>query len=281
MTTVPIGAAASAARDKYYVYRPMLDLIGYTEGTDAPKGRGYNETLGYGIMLDGRTTKGKGPTVDLVSMTLDQVDKLQSRMLKDPDNRKLNSSAIGRYQIVRTTLRSIRKTLSLSASALFDKDMQDRCGCYLLGLRGIDKYLAGRLSEDTLINNLAQEWASLPTTKGTGYYGGQRAAVKPERVRLALAAVRKRHAEGQAVREVDRPVVPEAVEKKVKEKSGFWQWLTGLFGSGALGLGWLAGMDWQAILAGGVVLLVILLVLVALRSQIIAAVREIKAEVAG
>lgn len=225
--------------------------------------------------------KGKGPTVDLVSMTLDQVDKLQTRMLKDPDNRKLNSSAIGRYQIVRTRMRAIRKQLPnrYPGSRLFDADCQDEMACYLLGLRGIDKYLAGRLSEDTLLNNLAQEWASLPTTKGTGHYGGQRAAVKPERVRLALAAVKKRHAEGQAVREVE--VVPEAVEKKVKEKSGFWQWLTGLFGSGALGLGWLAGMDWQAILAGGVVLIVILLVLVALRSQIIAAVREIKAEVAG
>lgn len=33
--------------DKYRVYRPLLNLIGFTEGTD--KGDGYNETLGYGI----------------------------------------------------------------------------------------------------------------------------------------------------------------------------------------------------------------------------------------
>ena len=56
--TAPQGA------DKYYVYRPLLDLIGLSEGTD--KGRGYNETLGYGIMLDGKVTKGKGPIIDLV-----------------------------------------------------------------------------------------------------------------------------------------------------------------------------------------------------------------------
>ncbi|RWO40084.1 MAG: hypothetical protein EOS12_27020 [Mesorhizobium sp.] len=80
---------------------------------------------------------------------------------------------------------------------------------------------------------------------------------------------------------VDKPVVPEQVEQKVKEKSGFLSWLTGLFGSGAIGLGWLAGMDWQAVLAGGVVLLVFLLVLLLLRSQIISAVRQIKAEVGG
>lgn len=35
--------------DKYHVCRPLLDLIGKSEGTD--KGRGYNETLGYGASI--------------------------------------------------------------------------------------------------------------------------------------------------------------------------------------------------------------------------------------
>lgn len=80
--------------------------------------------------------------------------------------------------------------------------------------------------------------------------------------------------------EVEKPVVPEKVETKVKEKSGFWQWLTGLLGSGALGFGWLAGMDWEAIVAGGAVLIVMLVILLLMRRQIVAAVKEIKAEVA-
>lgn len=274
MDTVPSGAAKAAARDKYYVYRPLLDLIGHTEGTD--KGDGYNETLAYG--------KFTGGNVNLVGMTLKEVDALQTKMLRHPGN-SFNSSAIGRYQIVRTTLRDIRKKLDLSASALFDQDMQDRCACYLLGLRGIDKYLAGRLSEDTLINNLAQEWASLPTTAGTGAYSGQRAAATVDRVRAVLAAVRSRHMAGQPVREVpvpvEKPVVPEKVEEKVKEKTGFWGWLTGLFSSGALGLGWLAGMDWQAIVAIGGVVLVFLVVLLVMRRQIIAAVQEIRTVAEG
>ena len=83
------------------------------------------------------------------------------------------------------------------------------------------------------------------------------------------------------VQKVEKPVVPEKVEKQVKEKSGFWQWLTGLFGSGALGLGWLAGMDWQAVVAGGAVLIVMLVILLLMRRQIVAAVKEIKAEVAN
>ena len=269
--------------DKYRVYRPVLDLLGHSEGTD--RGDGYNETLGYGIMLDGRVSKGKGTDVILTAMTLDQVDKLQTRMLKDPDNSRLNSSACGRYQIVRTTMRAIRKALGLTGAELFDEDMQDRMACYLLGLRGVDKWLAGRLHLNTLLLNLAQEWASLPTPEGRGYYGGQRASVSVDEVKRVLSRVRSLHLEGQPKQiekvPVPRPTVPEEVEQKVKEKSGFWQWLTGLLGSGALGLGWLTGMDWKAIAAGGGVLVVVILVLVILRSQIVAAVREIKGAVEG
>lgn len=125
--------------DKYYVYRPLLDLIGLTEGTDQRRGggpaRGYNETLAYGRLTGG--------DVDLVSMTLTQIDALQTRMLQHKQN-IWNSSAVGRYQIVRTTLRSIRRTLPdrYRATRLYDADCQDEMACFLLGQRGIDKYLA-------------------------------------------------------------------------------------------------------------------------------------------
>lgn len=93
MTNVPTGAG-----DRYYVYRPLLDLIGLTEGTD--KGRGYNETLAYGRLTGG--------PVDLTGMTLTQIDGLQTRMLQHKSN-VWNSSTAGRYQIVHTTMRAIRK----------------------------------------------------------------------------------------------------------------------------------------------------------------------------
>lgn len=80
--------------------------------------------------------------------------------------------------------------------------------------------------------------------------------------------------------EVPKPVVPEKVEQKVKEKSNRWNWITSILGGGGIGLGWLTGMDWQAIVAGGVVLIIVMLILLLLRSQIISAVRDIKAEVA-
>lgn len=254
--------------DKYYVYRPLLDLIGYTEGTDEK--RGYNETLAYGAYTGG--------DVDLVSMTLAQIDDLQTKMLAHPKN-KWNSSAIGRYQIVRTTLRTIKSTLKLSDSLKFDRDMQDRCACYLLGLRGIDKYLSGRLDENTLIDNLAQEWASLPTTKDKGYYSGQNARVKSPRVREVLAQVRARHKQGQPVEivEVEKPVVPEAVETAVKKKFNLFAWIGGVLGGGGgAGIAALAGFDWQALAVLFFGAAVFIVVGLAFRHWLISAIKDIK-----
>ena len=268
---LPTGAANPAAPDKYHVYRPLLDLIGFAEGTD--RKRGYNETLAYGAYAGG--------DVDLVGMTLQEIDALQTRMLKHPKN-SLNSSALGRYQIVRTTLRAIRKTLGLPPTALFDAAMQDRCACYLLGLRGIDKYLAGRLSEATLIANLAREWASLPTVFGKGAYADQKAAVKPDRVRQVLAEVRKRHAATQPARkivierEIDRPVIPHTVDAEIRKRTDQWSWITSILGSGGAGLAAFAGMDWQTVTAIGALALGGLVIALLLRRQIVCAVQDVR-----
>jgi len=253
--------------DPFFVYRPLLDLIGFTEGTD--KGRGYNETLAYGAYTGG--------DVDLVSMTLNQIDALQTKMLKHPKN-KLRSSALGRYQIIRTTLRTLRQLMGLTGAELFDRDCQDRMACFLLGQRGVDKYLAGRLKEDTLLFNLAMEWASLPTPAGKGFYGGQHAAVQPARVRQALAEVKRRHAAGQPG---PKEVVPEAVEEKVKEKTSFWQKVISFFtGGGGIGA-MFYGVDWQTLaLILGAGLVAALLVLL-LRRQLINAVGDIRDAVRG
>ena len=121
-----LGALASKdapeAPDKGF-----LDLIGHAEGTD--KGRGYNESLAYGAFTGGPR--------NLVGMTLDEIDQLQGQMLRHPDN-KFNSSALGRYQIVRKTLRGLRKNLGLDGSEYFDANMQDQLAQELMRQRGND-----------------------------------------------------------------------------------------------------------------------------------------------
>ncbi len=75
---------------------------------------------------------------------------------------------------------------------------------------------------------------------------------------------------------VPKPVVPETVEEKVKEKTGLWQKLTGFFGAGGVGGGLLWGVDWQtlAVIAGAAILVLLLIVL--LRRHIVNAVKDIR-----
>lgn len=130
-TVVPdLGGAASDLKDasaglKHATSGGMLDMIGYAEGTD--KGRGYNETLGYGAFTGG--------PVNLVNMTLQQVMALQSQMLRNPAN-SFNSSAVGRYQITRTTLQGLINQLNLDPEQQFTPALQDRLASVLIARRG-------------------------------------------------------------------------------------------------------------------------------------------------
>jgi len=161
-------------------YKEILDLIGTTEGTD--RGRGYNETLSYGAFTNG--------PVNLVAMTLDEIDALQTEMLRHPKN-TLNSSAVGRYQIVRKTLKMLRKLLGLTGQELFDAAMQDKLAKALLDGRGYQKWANGLISDRQFQVNLSFEWASLtnPAT-GRGSYKGQNAQIKLSVQQAALDRAR-------------------------------------------------------------------------------------------
>lgn len=195
---------------------PILNLIGHTEGTD--EGRGYNETLGYGAYTGGDK--------DLTKMTLGDIKKLQSQMLAHPDN-KWNSSALGRYQIVGKTLRTLQQQMKLSDSVLFDEKTQDAMAMQLLKGRGYDDWMAGKISDATFMNNLAKEWASLPTTAGKGYYDGQKARVGTDSVLTAFAAMKApKESPFDAILTPQATKPNPAVYKKIPEKevAQFLEW---------------------------------------------------------
>jgi putative chitinase len=77
----------------------------------------------------------------------------------------------------------------------------------------------------------------------------------------------------------DKPVVPEKIEEDVKRRSGLWEKITGgSFGIGGLGAA-VFGMDWQtiaAVLGAGVVLVALIVVF---RQQLIATIKDVRAEV--
>lgn len=160
--------------------KPILDLIGFTEGTD--RGDGYNETLAYGAFTNG--------DVVLTEMTLAEIEALQTEMLRHPDN-SWNSSAIGRYQIVRTTLNTLKQNLDLGDDRLFNAELQDRLAVELLRGRGYNDWTEGRMSNERFALNLSKEWASLPNPHtGVGFYPGQHAAVSYAEVEMVFDEVR-------------------------------------------------------------------------------------------
>ena len=121
-------------------FRPLLDFIAFHEGTAKRPGGGYNTSLSFGAFTGGEQ--------NLAGMTLDQIDALQKSMLAHPANH-FNSSALGRYQIVRSTLLGLRQKLGLGGGLLYSPALQDRLGAALVERRGRD------------VTGLRNEWASL------------------------------------------------------------------------------------------------------------------------
>ena len=138
----PVGPGANPSD-----YKAVLDFIAQSEGTANREGGGYNTSLSYGRLLPG------GAEQNLTGKTLDEIDGLQTHMLRNPANR-WNSSAIGRYQIVRKTLRGLRRQLGLKGSERYDEAMQDRLAAELARARGPNAHALGK------------EWASLTGSKG-------------------------------------------------------------------------------------------------------------------
>jgi muramidase (phage lysozyme) len=88
------------------------------------------------------------------------------------------SSASGRYQFMKATLMGLAKELRLQAAQVMDGNLQDRLGYHLLKRRGYDRWIAGQMTDNQFMLNLAKEWASLPVPfdvngrkKGQSYYG--------------------------------------------------------------------------------------------------------------
>jgi len=77
----------------------------------------------------------------------------------------------------------------------------------------------------------------------------------------------------------EKPVVPVAVDKQVKEKTNQSGWLIGILGSVGTALTGLFGQDWQTVVAVGGVAIAALVLLILLRHQIIAAVKDIRGAV--
>lgn len=80
--------------------------------------------------------------------------------------------AIGRYQFIPKTLRSLMRQGRINASTQFSPALQDRLADRLLADAGFAKFACGRMGRHDFMNNLARIWAGLPASNGRSVYAG-------------------------------------------------------------------------------------------------------------
>ena len=136
--------------------------------------------------------------IRVTKLSLAEVQELQCTQYK----KAVKSSATGRYQFMYATLRGLIAELKLNAKTQkLDSDLQDRLAYHLLKRRGIDQWIAGKLTNTQFALRLAQEWASLPVLsctprkgkraaeRGESYYVGDdlnKSLIRPEQVEAML-----------------------------------------------------------------------------------------------
>lgn len=110
---------------------------------------------------------------DFSTYRLDRIYNFQAQMLRnDP-----RSTAIGRYQFLRRTLKALQAKHDLPSSTLFTPELQDRWAVDLLVGRGYRAWWRGAITDAEFARMLSMEWASLPDplNGGRSHYDGDRA----------------------------------------------------------------------------------------------------------
>lgn len=128
-------------------YRPLLNLIAKAES------RGnYNAYFG----------NASNSTIDFTSMTIAEVLNWQAEYVRKGSP----SSAVGRYQILNTTLSGLVDGHTINKNQRYDKETQDTLAVKLLERRGSIAYVNKEISQKEFAANIAKEWASLPKVVG-------------------------------------------------------------------------------------------------------------------
>lgn len=100
--------------------------------------------------------------------------------------------AIGRYQIIPSTLRDLVEDMALSSDEVFSPDLQDRMALELLMKAGYGGFLEGQIARGKFMDNLARVWAGLPTASGKSHYhgyAGNRATITRSRFEREMARI--------------------------------------------------------------------------------------------
>lgn len=139
----------------------ILDFIaGGVPGNPSGESFGnYNAVIGNAHATD-----------DLGQKTLDGIYTLMADLLEAGRP----STAVGRYQIIRKTLKALQTRKQLLGTALFTPKLQDSLAVALMVGRGYPLWWDGKMSDADFAHGLSCEWASLPDPRagGRSHYDG-------------------------------------------------------------------------------------------------------------
>lgn len=203
--------------------KSLLDVI---RSEEAPKG--------YGQIYGG--AKGVSLATDVSKMKLKDVRALQDKMLAKGSA----SSAVGGYQFIKKTLIATMSQMKLTGDEYWTPGLQDQMAVHLMNGRGLQSYLASKITAVEFANNLAKEWASVPVVSRIK---GHNRTVNPGETYYAGDGLNKAHHDPKAILklvealtatpkpvEPTPPVQPPAPPPPAPApRTGFWAWLKGLF----------------------------------------------------
>lgn len=158
-------------------YAQLLNVIAWAES----KGN-YNAYFGNAA----------NSSIDFTKMSIAQVLQWQADFVRAGNA----SSAVGKYQIINTTLSGLVRQLGINTNQRFDQPTQDRLAIALLERRGSEKYVNNEITQQEFAANLAKEWAGLPKIVGpdpdASYYaadGLNKARVSANEVMQAIEPI--------------------------------------------------------------------------------------------
>ena len=162
------------------VLKPVLDLISKGEGDYNAINRGRAGDTPGGIQ------RLKGLTFE--NFTTQQVIDMQ---------RYEGLYAVGRYQIIPSTLRWAVAMSDVDPLDMFTPEVQDKLAVALIMYKrpAVGAYIRGDHNlEGWALNEMAKEWASIEWRDGRGYYdyvGGNRAHISRAEMSTALQTVKE------------------------------------------------------------------------------------------
>lgn len=148
------GSRSPQTRSTGDIERDLLDALAVGES-----GGNYDKVYGGSKIATPKA---------LTDMTIDEVLAWQDKSVAAGSK----SSAAGKYQFIRGTLRGIKDQLGLSGDTLFNQATQDQMAVQLMRNGGYDRWRRGEMSDERFNDYLASQWASWKNSSGRGTYDG-------------------------------------------------------------------------------------------------------------